>query len=245
VSATRNILLIFIFTALLASCKKTNSSNANVLLYNASWSLPAVSADWNGNNIAVTPLAQGQGSRNNQAPYLQVPAGTNLVTLKSGNDTLVNKNIYTAAAGGNSFIFFDTSTSKAPARVLQLIDDLTPPDTARIKYRFINFSPDTAATADLWLVNGSTDSLQIKSNIAFAGSLATASGVPAFEVPDFKYRGQAYTIKIKKTGTGIVLASITDYVFAVRGIYSIIFSGLSTGTGATGLKLSVLHHAVQ
>jgi len=242
VAATRYILLMLFITAFIVSCKKTNSSNANVLLYNASWSLPAVSAYWNGNNITATALAQGQSSGTNQAPYLQVPAGTNLVTLKAGSDTLVDKNIYTPAAGGNSFLFFDTSVNKAPARVLQLTDDLTPPDTARIKYRFINFSPDASAIADLWLVNGSTDSLEIKSNIAFVGSTATATSLPAFEVPDFKYRGQAYTIKIKQTGTDIVLASIPNYVFAVQGVYSIIFSGLSTGSGNAGLKLSVLHH---
>ena len=229
----------------LLSCKKTSSSNANVLLYNASWSLPGVSAYWNGTGIAATAVAQGQSSGINAAPYLHVPAGTNLVTLKAGTDTLVNKNIYTPAAGGNSFFFFDTSVNKAPARVLQLTDDLTPPDTARIKYRFINFSPDTSATVDLWLVNGSTDSLEIKSGIAFIGSTASAASVPAFEVPDFKYRGQAYTIKIKKAGTDAVLASIPNYVFAVQGVYSIIFSGLSTGSGATGFKLSALHHIAQ
>jgi hypothetical protein len=244
-TGTKYILLMLFIAVLMASCKKTNSSNANVLLYNASWSLPAVSAYWNGNSTMTAPLAQGQSSGTSLAPYLQLPAGTNLVILKAGNDTLVNKNIYTPAAGGNSFLFFDTSMGIAPARVLQLTDDLTAPDTARIKYRFINFSPDTAVTADLWLVNGSTDSLEIKSNIAFVGSTATASSLPAFEVPDFKYRGQAYTIKIKKTGTDIVLASIPNYVFAVQGVYSIIFSGLSTGSGNTGLKLSVLHHVAR
>ena len=197
---TRYIWLLLL-TGCIASCKKTDSSSANVLLYNATWSAPAISALWNGNKILPVVIAQGQSSGTTLAPYLQVPAGTNLVTLKAGNDTLVNKNIYTPPAGGNSFLFFDTSVNQAPARVLQLTDDLTPPDTARIKYRFINLSPDTVATADLWLVNGSTDSLQIKSSIPFVGSTATASSLPSFEVPDFKYRGQPYTIKTKKAGT--------------------------------------------
>lgn len=239
---TRSFFLLVFTTACIFSCKKTSSTNANVLLYNATWSVPAISAYWNGNNIATAGIAQGQSSGTNLAPYLQVPAGTNLVMLKAGSDTLINKNIYTPATGGNSFLFFDTSVVKAPARVIQLTDDLAAPDTARIKYRFINFSPDTAAVADMWLVNGSTDSLELKSVISFVGSTATATSLPAFEVPDFKYRGQAYTIKIKKTGTGIVMASIPDYVFAVQGVYSIIFSGLSNGTGVTGYKLSVLHH---
>ena len=234
-----------LLAACIGSCKKTESSSANTLFYNATWSVPAVSALWNGNKIFPSVIAQGQSSGTKLTPYLQVPAGTNLVTLKAGNDTLINKNIYTPAAGGNSFLFFDTSVNQAPARVLQLIDDLTPPDTARIKYRFVNLSPDTAATADLWFVNGSTDSLSLKSSIPFVGSTATASSLPAFEVPDFKYRGQPYTIKIKKAGTETLMGAVPDYVFAVQGVYSIIFSGLSTGSGPSGFTVSILHHAVQ
>ncbi len=237
-------LMIWIAIAWLVACNKTNSYNAHVLLYNASWSAPAIGAAWNGNTITTGALAQGQSSGTSFSPYLQVPAGTNLVTLKSGTAVLVDKNIYTTATNGSSFLFFDTSAAVASLAVLQLTDDLTLPDTAMLKYRVINASPDTAATADVWLVNGTTDSLRLDSALTFIGATATAAAVESFATP-IKYHGEGYTIKFKKTGQEIILASVPDYFFAVRGIYSIVFSGLSTGTGSNGLKLSVLHHFTQ
>jgi Domain of unknown function (DUF4397) len=235
------LLIILIAAGVFCSCKKTNSSNANVLFYNATWSAPAITAAWNGDNIITTALAQGQSSGTNNKPYLQVPAGTNLVTLKAGNDTLANKNIYADASAGNSIFFFDTSAvAGSTVRILQVTDNLTPPDTAQINYRFINFSPDTSATADVWLMNGATDSIELKAAAAFIGKDAVATSVPAFTA--VKYHQQTYTIKIKKAGTEILLASIAGYIFTARGVYSIIFSGLSTGTGSTGFKLFVLYH---
>ncbi|GAC1603380.1 MAG: hypothetical protein NVS3B8_14490 [Chitinophagaceae bacterium] len=233
--------MILMAAGMIVSCKKTNSYYSNVLVYNASWSLPAISAAWNGRSIVTTAIVQGQSSGTANKPYLLVPAGTNLVTLKAGNDTLINKNIYTTTAGGHSFLFFDTSAATgSTVRILQLTDDLTPPDTAHIKYRVIDLSPDTGATADVWLVNGVTDSIRLGTAMTFIGKDAQATSVPAFAA--IKYHGEAYTIKIKKTGTEQLYASIVSYIFTVKGVYSIIFSGLSTGSGSTAFKLSVLHH---
>jgi hypothetical protein len=237
------LMMLLITTGIFISCKKTNSNNANVLFYNGTWSLPAITAAWNESPVITTAVAQAQSSGTADKPYLQLPAGTNLITLKAGTDALVNNNIYTAATGGNSFLFFDTSTTKAPVRILQLIDDLTQPDTAEIKYRFLNLSPDSSLTADVWLVNGSTDSIQLSVQGAFVGKEALAVSLATFTA--IKYHGQTYTIKIKKAGTGQVFASVAGYIFAVRNSYSIIFSGLSNGTGNAGLKLSVLHHQTQ
>jgi Domain of unknown function (DUF4397) len=237
------LVIILIGAGVFCSCKKTNSSNANVLFYNATWSKPAITAAWNGDNIISTALAQGQSSGSADKPYLQIPAGTNLVTLKAGNDTLANKNVYTDASIGNSIFFFDTSIAAgSTVRILQVTDDLTEPDTAQIKYRFINLSPDTSATADVWLVNGVTDSIQLTTGSAFIGKSAVATSVPSFTA--VKYHRETYTIKIKKAGTQTLFASIPGYVFTVRGVYSILFSGLSTGAGSTGFKLSVLYHQI-
>jgi hypothetical protein len=238
------LLVILITAAGIVSCKKSNSSNTNVLFYNATWSLPAITAAWNGNAIITTPIMQGQSSGTADKPYLQEPAGTNLITLKAGSNILVNKNIYTTAAAGTSFLFYDTSVSASPAiGILQLTDDLTPTDTAEIKYRFLDLSPDTTASADIWLVNGVTDSIRLDTAAVFIGQNAIASAVQLFTT--MKYHGEAYTIKIKKTGTEQLYASLPNYVFAVRGTYSIIFSGLSGGSGSAGFILSVLHHATQ
>ncbi|MEO5682132.1 MAG: DUF4397 domain-containing protein [Chitinophagaceae bacterium] len=235
------LLMIVMAVVFFTSCNKTNSSNANVLLYNATWSVNSISAAWNGTSIVTAAIAQGMSSGTRAVAYLQVPAGTNLVTLKAGSDTLVDKNIYTLSSAGTSFLFFDTSAViAARPRILQLTDILTQPDTGQISYRFIHASPDTGTRVDVWLVNGITDSVRLDTAGLFIGKEAAASAVQSFTA--ISYNVKAYTVKIKKTGTQILYASVANYPFVKRGIYSIIFSGLPAGTGNAGFKLSVLQH---
>ena len=236
------LLLLLMIVIAMASCKKTNSFNANVLFYNASWSVPAVTAAWNGNDIVSTGIAQGRSSGTADSPYVQVPAGTNLITVKAGSTALLNKNIYASAATGSSFIIFDTSASSAPARIIQLTDDLTLPDSLQIKLRQLYMVPDLTVKFDTWLVNGTIDSIRLDSAGYFAGSTLTASSIQAFTAQNIY---GTYTIKVKKTATNQVYASVANYPFLKRGIYSIVFSGLPAGTGAAALQLSVLHHHTQ
>lgn len=236
--------LILFAGAVVCSCKKTNGSFTNVLFYNGTWSVPGITAAWDGSAIITAPVTPGQSSGTADKPYLQEPAGTHLLTLKVGVDTFINKNIYTTTGAGTSFIFYDTSAAAGGAvGVLQLTDDLARTDTAEINYRFIDLSPDTTAAADVWLVNGVTDSIRLDTAASFIGINAAPSVLQTFTT--MKYHGEAYTIKVKKTGTEQVFASVPNYVFAVRNAYSIIFSGLSAGTGNTGFVLSVLHHPTQ
>jgi len=139
-------------------------------------------------------------------------------------------------------VFFDTSTTAAPVRIMQLTDDLTLPDTGTFKYRVINLVPDTSVKADIWLVNGAADSVQLASANTFIGSTAEASAVQTFDTTT--YRRTPYTIKFKKTGTEEIYAAVATYPFAAQGVYSIMFSGLPGGAGNTGFKLTVLHHHI-
>jgi hypothetical protein len=237
------LLIILIAACVFVSCKKTNSTNTSVMFYNATWSLPAITAAWNGSEIIATAIAQGQSSGTAASPYIQVPAGTNLITLKAGTNTLLDKNIYASAAAGSSFVFFDTSTIAAPVRVLQLKDDLSLPDTAQLKYRILTLVPDAGVKVDIWLVNGATDSIRLDTAGSFIGTTAVASSVESFTA--IKYHGENYKVKVKKTGTEQLYVPAIDYSFAIKGIYSIIFSGLPTGAGSTAFKLSVLRHPAQ
>ncbi len=236
------LMMIVLFVCMVVACKKTNSFNTRVLFYNASWSQPALTAFWNEGAVGVS-IARGASSGTADSPYLALPAGTNLVTVKAGSTELLNKNIYTAAAAGSSFIVFDTSVIAAPARILQLTDDLTLPDTATLKYRLLKLVPDAGISVDIWLVNGVTDSVRLDTAGVFIGAAATADAVQSFNTVGF--HGGNYTVKIKKTGTQQLYASLANYPFAVRGIYSFIFSGLPAGTGAAALKVSVLRHPSQ
>lgn len=224
----------------LLSCKKTNNVSARVLFYNASWSLPAIAASLNGTSVIANPLAPGQGSGTADSPYVQVPAGTNAITVNTSSTNFLDKNIYAPAASGTSFIFFDTSKLASPARMLQLTDDLALPDTFQLKYRVLNLVPDTAFKVDIWLVNGSIDSMRLDTASVFAGSTVAASSLQTFKVLSF--HGGSYTVKVKKTGTQEVSLSLASYPFAINGIYTVILSGLVPGSGNTGFKLSVLRH---
>jgi len=234
-----SLLIVLMATCFFGGCKKTNNISASVLFYNATWSLPSVSAAWNSTDIITAPLSQGQVSGTADSPYIKVPAGTNLITIKTNASVFIDKNIYATAASGTSFIFFDTSTVQSPARMLQLTDDLVVPDTFQLKYRMLNLVPDTSIKIDLWLVNGTTDSALLDSAGTFIGATAAASSVQTFTARS--YHGGNYTVKIKKTGTEEIYQSLAAYPFAIKGIYSIIFSGLPNSSGS-GFKLSVLRH---
>lgn len=229
------LLLLCVFTA----CKKTSSYNAGVLLYNGSWSLPALSAKWSGNAIASGSLAQGAVSGRADSPYVPVPAGTNLVTVIAGTNTLLDKNIYTGTDTYNSFVVFDTSAVSSSPQVLQLTDDLTKPDTAQLKFRVLHLVPDTIKI-DTWLVNGTSDSLRLDTAGVFIGkdAGAAASSLQTFTAATF--HGGNYAVKVKKSGTQQVYAVLPAQTILEQGIYTVIFSGLTNGSGAAALKVSVL-----
>jgi len=238
-SPSKYFLTGLLLLVVLAACKKTSSYNAGVLLYNGSWSLPALSAQWSGNAIVSGSLAQGVVSGTADSPYVPVPAGTNLVTIIAGANTLLDKNIYTGTDTYNSFVVFDTSAVSSSPQVLQLTDDLSIPDTAQLKFRVLHLVPDTIKI-DTWLVNGTSDSLRLDTAGAFIGkdAGAIASGLQTFTSTSF--HGGSYSVKVKKSGTEQLYASLPAQSFLVQGIYTFVFSGLTNGSGAAALKVSVV-----
>jgi Domain of unknown function (DUF4397) len=226
------------------SCKKTAGTTSKIMVLNATYSIPTLAAELNGIPITNTALSQGQVSGTANAPYQNLPAGTNNIVLKSGTNILSDKNLYTGPGNGYSILVYDTSQVTGNAiNTLILTDDLTLPDTASIRLRFISCVPDTLLT-DVVLANSSgADSVVLVSNAAFIGAAASATSVQPFNA--IKYHGQAYNIKVKKAGTQELLAAVNNYVFIEREIYSFVFSGLPSGSGATARKLLVVHHALQ
>jgi hypothetical protein len=227
-----------------ASCKKTAGTTSKIMVLNASYSIPALAAELNGIAITNTALSQGQVSGTADAPYQNFPAGTNNIVLKSGTNILADKNLYTGPANGYSILVYDSSQVAVSAiNTLILTDDLTLPDTAAIRLRFISCVPDTLLT-DVVLVNiTGADSVALVSNIPFIGAAASAASVQVFTA--IKYHRETYNIKVKKAGTQELLAAVNNYVFIEREIYSFVFSGLPTGSGATARKLLVVHHDLQ
>lgn len=240
----RNYFYLLSLLLIVAACKKTSSYNAGVMLYNGSWSIAAVAANWSGNAIVPAALAQGGVSGRADSPYVAVPAGTNLVTVLAGSNTLLDKNIYTGTASYNTFIVYDTSLSAATPQVLQLTDDLTKPDTGTIKFRVLHLVPDTIKI-DTWLVNGSTDSLRLDTAGAFIGKDAVASASSLQTFAPASFHGGNYVLKVKKSGTEQLYASLPAQTIFVQGIYTVFFSGQTNGTGAAALKVTLVHHPVK
>ncbi len=237
----KHVVFFFSIVIVLFSCKKTAVAPARLLIYNATYTIDALSASWNGVGITPSPLSEGQVTGNADAPYLLLPAGTNNLVLKSGTTPLIDKNIYTNSINGYSMIVWDTNAVAGTSNIIVVPDDLTVPDTASVNIRRMYLSP-AADTVDLWLVNSTlADSVRLDSAAVFIGAGAVPSQVQSFG--NYKYHnGSSYTVKVKRTGTEEVLASVVSYPFLEKGIYSIIYSGLSTGTGGAGPRLSVLRH---
>ncbi len=226
------------------ACKKTAGSASKILILNATWSIDALSAELNGIAITNTALSQGQVSGTTSAAYQNFPAGTNSIVLKSGNNSIADKNLYTGPDNGYSIIVYDTGQSAVGIiNTLILTDDLTKPDTAAIRVRFINAVPDTLL-ADIVLVNKTgADSIALVGNVPFIGAAASAASIQSFTA--IKYHGESYLIKIKKAGTQELMAASDNNVFSEREIYSFVLSGLPDGTGTAARKLTVIHHALQ
>jgi hypothetical protein len=232
------IVAILLSCSAIIACKKTAAINAPVLFYNATYSLPSFTVSWNNGQVLTNAITPGHSTNTADSPYVEVPGGTNLVTLKVGANTLFEKNIYTPAGFGNSFFLYDTGTVAGAAGILQMSDDFTVPDTASINYRLLDLCPDPSVLADVWLVHGTTDSVNIATSTTFIGQDAAGASYQAFN--NIKYHNEQYTIKVKNTGTEQLFASINMYPFVVRGLYTIVFSG----TAATGFKLTVLHNHI-
>jgi hypothetical protein len=237
------LLLTAIICPFFVSCSKSAGTTSRVLVCNAGYSQTSLTASWDGYAFLSTGLAQGQVSGKPDSPYARVAAGTNNIVLKLGTTVLLDKNIYASPTGGYSVVLYDTNAMAVSNRVLVLTDDLTRPDTFSIRFRILDCVP-TQDSVDIWLVNQTqADSIRLDSAAAYIGSTVLEENIQSFAPA--KYYGGAYTVKIKKTGTEQVLATLSNYPFNIQEIYSIVYSGIPAGSGASGLKITVFRHPQQ
>ncbi len=231
-----SVMLLSLFTA----CKKSAGTTSRVLVCNAGYSQTNLTGSWDGFAFLSTGLAQGQVSGKPDSPYARVAAGTNNIILKLGSSVLLDKNIYASPTGGYSVVLYDTNALVPSNRILVLTDDLTRPDTFSIRFRTLDCVP-TQDSVDIWLVNQTqADSIRLDSASAYIGSTVLEENIQPFAVA--KYYGGVYSVKVKKTGTEQVLATLNNYPFNIQEIYSIVYSGIPAGTGPSGLKITVFRH---
>lgn len=228
--------IISIFFLLFTACKKSEGDTTRVVLYNASYSTSGLSAAWNGTGINASPLSQGQSSGQAGDLYAFLPAGTNNITVASGTTTIFDKNAYTAAGNAYTLLVYDTSAKSASLNTLLLTDDLTLPDTTAAKCRFINCAPDTMTLIPVMLNKADTFAFP---NGSFIGRTPAATSIQGFAT----IKKGRYRFLLVQNVTGIIQYSAADSVtLTPQSIYSFIYSGLKTGSGPTGIKLSMLTH---
>jgi len=222
------------------SCKNVGTTS-RLLINNATLSTGDLSVLWSGSSLTPTALAQGKTTGTAAAPYLQVPAGTNNIILKSGNNVLLDKNIYGAPANF-SVLVYDTSLTSSTLNVAVLTDNLTLPDTIRLaKCRFINCVPDTNIV-DVLLLN-TTDTVAI-TGVSFIGANPTLSTLQTFGT----LKSGTYKPLIYKTGTPFTVSPLLaadSVTLGPQKICTLVYSGKQGSTGADALKLAVIFHPPQ
>jgi hypothetical protein len=198
---------------LLSSCLKDNTVNYNppaalVSFFQASPDETALDLYFNNNKVNLGPIAYGTG-----LDYFRAYAGLRTVNFytygvmdKVYSDTVTIK-------ANNVYSLFLTNKPNQPEMVL-LNDTINQPPANMATVRFVNLSPD-APNVDL-VLNGTT-TVTNKPYKGFSSFLPVAGNT-------------AYTIQVKQTGTSTVLATLSGVTLNTNLVYTVIFSGLVSGT---------------
>jgi hypothetical protein len=221
-----------------SSCKKNVGTISRLLVTNATLATGDLSVSWSGFPLTPTALAQGKTTGTTAEPYLQVPAGTNNIVLKSGSTVLLDKNIY-GAPSNFSLLVYDTSLTSATLNVAVLTDDLTLPDTTSLaKCRFIDCVPDTNVV-DVILLN-IADTVAITS-VSFIGANPTVSTLQTFGT----LKSGTYKPLVYKTGTAFTVSPLfagDSITLGPQKICTLVYSGKPGSTGPDALKLAAIFH---
>lgn len=232
-------LLNAFYIAMLVSvaCNKQTSTSARLVVVNGTHSLTALSAKWNGNNITPTPLAPSQYSGNASSIYTEVAAGTNNIVLQNGATVLFDKNIYARPVDAYTLLAYDTNKLANSTRFLYLTDNIQPQQTDTMHVRFLYLAPDAIPVDVILLKPVKNDT--IFTNIGFIGKEANERVVEVFIE---KKAGDVTGVKINKTGTNEALLTSGSYSFQKKSFYTIIYSGLTGGTGNSAPQLVLIKH---
>lgn len=222
---------------LVAGCKKEAIKTAPVVIYNATHSATAITASWNGSLITANALNTAQASGIANANYTNLAAGTNNLFLQNNSNSLLNKNVYTAAGNGYTILLYDTSVTGNTTKVLQLQDDLTKIADSLFKFRFIYCMPDT--TALNLIISRSKGTSDTLTNRLFIGREAVASSIQVFSNTS---KADSVTIRLVKASNYQQVLVLPVQKFAGNTGYSIIYSGKPAGTGAAIPALKLVTH---
>lgn len=198
---------------LLSSCLKNTPTDyappaALVSFFQASPDETALDLYFNNNKVNIGPISYGTG-----LDYFEVYAGLRTVNFytygvmnKIFSDTLTIKPNYV-------YSLFLTNKPNQPELVL-LNDTIKQPQPNTASVRFVDLSPD-APNVDLVLNN--TTQVTNKTYKGFSSFLPVTGNT-------------TYNIQVKQTGTSTVLATLSGVTLNNNLVYTIIFSGLVSGS---------------
>jgi hypothetical protein len=214
---------VCLLSLLLTSCLKDNSTYFNppvalVSFFQASPDEPALDLYFNNNRVNWNPISYGSG-----LDYFRAYAGQRTAIFYMQNT--MNKIFSdTLSLKPNAvYSIFLTNTPATPDFVV-LNDTINQPANNTASIRFINLSPDAPAV-DLAL----NDTVKI-SNKTYRGH---SSFIPVAG-------NKTYNFEVLQKGTTTVLATLANVSLTTGSVYTIMLTGLSTGTTSAD-KLSVYY----
>ena len=218
----KKILVSFSIVAVVvafAACKKNNpapSNNANVMFVNGCAGTSNINVTANSAAIATNlAFSANSGYQNISAgsdniSFVLTSTGTPLVTATS---TFTVNQHYSYFLGG----LVNTSPS------LLLTDDLTAPGSGSVKIRLVNLSHDALS------ITGNAGAT------AFATGIASISGSSFTSIP-----AGTYVIKVGDPSNISSVVSVPSQNYSAGKIYTVIYTGTSTGTLTSALAVTVI-----
>lgn len=210
--------------SLFSSCLKDNNSNytpppvALVSVFDASTSLPALDVYFNNNKVNWNPVTYGSG-----LSYVQAYTGLRTFNFYAyGENGLLFTDTATLKVNNAYSLFLTGTTAKTDLVVLN--DNVNQPASNSAGVRFVNLSPDAPA-ADLVL-----DTVR-------ASSIAYKGASPFVSIPGGKF----YNLQVRKAGTNTVLATLNNVSLNTNYVYTIMLTGLASGTTSNNSELAVTY----
>ena len=207
---------------LLSSCVKDNTNYvappaALVSVFQGSTALPALDVYFNSNQVNWAPVNYGSG-----LAYVRAYTGLRTFNFYTyGEKGLQFSDTATLKANSVYSIFLSGTAAKTDFILLK--DTINQPAANMANVRFVDLSPDAPA-ADL-VLSGTTSA----SNIGYKGysSFVPISG------------DKVYTIQVLQHGTSTVLATLSNVTFNSNLVYTIMLTGLASGSAANNNLLTI------
>jgi hypothetical protein len=149
--------------------------------------------------------------------YLPTVAGTKTLGLSrdTGKTNFMTQSVTLETGVSQTFVVVGEASNR---KVVRLRDDLTNPETDRVKVRFLHLAPTTAAV-DVTFARGTTDSVTL-TNRMFLGNATDVTPQETFislpltpnrtpALPTVPTNATNYTVRVKTSGTGNVISTAT------------------------------------